>query len=36
MIPGLGNRVQATLGQHTPHAIMLGPVAGLYRRVIGE
>jgi short-subunit dehydrogenase len=36
VVPGIGNRVQATLGQFTPHAIMLGPVAGLYRRAIGE
>lgn len=36
VVPGIGNRVQATLGQVTPHAIMLGPVAGLYRRAIGE
>jgi hypothetical protein len=36
VVPGLGNRVQATLGQHSPHSIMLGPVAGMYRRVIGE
>jgi hypothetical protein len=36
VIPGLGNRVQATLGQHSPRAIMLGPVASMYRRVIGE
>jgi short-subunit dehydrogenase len=36
VIPGLGNRVQATLGQHSPRAIMLGPVASVYRRVIGE
>ena len=36
VIPGIGNRVQATLGQVTPHAIVLGPVAGLYRRAIGE
>jgi uncharacterized protein len=36
VIPGLGNRFQATLGQHSPRAIMLGPVANMYRRVIGE
>jgi len=36
VIPGIGNRVQATLGQVTPHSIMLGPVSGLYRRAIGE
>jgi uncharacterized protein len=36
VVPGIGNRVQATLGQHTPHSIMLGPVSGLYRRAIGE
>ena len=26
VIPGLGNRFQATLGQHGPRALMLGPV----------
>jgi short-subunit dehydrogenase len=36
VIPGIGNRVQATLGRHTPTAVMLGPVAAMYRRVIGE
>jgi uncharacterized protein len=36
VVPGIGNRVQATLGQHSPRAIMLGPVANIYRRVIGE
>jgi uncharacterized protein len=36
VVPGLGNRFQATLGQHSPRALMLGPVAGMYRRVIGE
>jgi uncharacterized protein len=36
VVPGIGNRVQATLGQHSPHAIMLGPVSTVYRRVIGE
>jgi short-subunit dehydrogenase len=36
VIPGIGNRVQATFGQHSPRSIMLGPVAGMYRRVIGE
>ena len=36
VIPGLGNRVQATFGQHSPRAITLGPVSSMYRRVIGE
>jgi short-subunit dehydrogenase len=36
VIPGIGNRVQATLGRHSPSAVMLGPVANIYRRVIGE
>ena len=36
VIPGLGNRFQATLAQHSPHSVMLGPVASMYRRVIGE
>jgi uncharacterized protein len=36
VIPGIGNRVQATLGQHSPRSVVLGPVSALYRRVIGE
>ena len=36
VVPGLGNRAQATLGQYAPRAILLGPVATMYRRVIGE
>jgi uncharacterized protein len=36
VIPGIGNRFQATLGQHSPHALMLGPVASMYRKAIGE
>jgi short-subunit dehydrogenase len=36
VIPGIGNRVQATLGRHAPTSVMLGPVASMYRRVIGE
>jgi uncharacterized protein len=36
VVPGIGNRVQATLVHHTPRAIVLGPVASMYRRVIGE
>jgi short-subunit dehydrogenase len=36
VVPGIGNRVQATLGRHAPTAIMIGPVASMYRRVIGE
>jgi short-subunit dehydrogenase len=36
VFPGLANRAQATLGQHSPRTLMLGPVANAYRRVIGE
>jgi uncharacterized protein len=36
VIPGVANRIQATLGQHGPRAMILGPVANMYRRVIGE
>jgi short-subunit dehydrogenase len=36
VIPGLGNRVTATMGHYSPRAIMLGPMASMYRRVIGE
>jgi short-subunit dehydrogenase len=36
VIPGLGNRVTAGLGRFTPHALLLGPFAGAYRRAIGE
>jgi uncharacterized protein len=36
VIPGLGPRATAFLGQHSPRSIVLGPVAGLYRRAIGE
>jgi uncharacterized protein len=36
VIPGLGNRATAMLGQHGPHAVLLGPYASVYRRVIGE
>jgi short-subunit dehydrogenase len=36
VVPGLGNRATATLGQHAPHMFLLGPFARVYRRVIGE
>jgi short-subunit dehydrogenase len=36
VIPGIGNRVTATLGQYTPHSVLLGPMASVYRRSIGE
>ena len=36
VVPGLGNRFQAMLGQHSPRSIVLGPVSRIYRRSIGE
>jgi short-subunit dehydrogenase len=36
VVPGLMNRATAMLGQHSPRSLMLGPMAGMYRRVIGE
>jgi hypothetical protein len=36
VIPGLGNRGSAMFGRHGPRAIVLGPFASAYRRVIGE
>jgi hypothetical protein len=36
VVPGVGNRASALFGQYTPHMLLLGPVAGVYRRVIGE
>jgi uncharacterized protein len=36
VIPGLGNRATALFGQHGPRAIVLGPMANMYRRTIGE
>ena len=36
VVPGIGNRVQATLAHHSPTALIVGPVATMYRRVIGE
>jgi len=36
VVPGIGNRVQATLARHSPTAVIVGPVATIYRRVIGE
>jgi uncharacterized protein len=36
VIPGVGNRASAMFGQHGPRAIVLGPMASVYRRAIGE
>ena len=36
VIPGLGNRAVASLGHHSPRFLMLGPMANMYRRAIGE
>jgi short-subunit dehydrogenase len=36
VIPGVGNRATALAGRHAPHALLLGPMASAYRRVIGE
>lgn len=36
VIPGIGNRVTASFGQHAPHSVLLGPMASAYRRAIGE
>jgi short-subunit dehydrogenase len=36
VVPGLVTRATATFGQHGPRSIVLGPMASMYRRVIGE
>jgi hypothetical protein len=36
VIPGIGNRMTASFGQHAPHSVLLGPMANAYRRFIGE
>jgi uncharacterized protein len=36
VIPGIGNRMTASFGQHAPHSVLLGPMASAYRRFIGE
>jgi len=36
VIPGIGNRATAMFGQYGPRAVVLGPVASAYRRLIGE
>ena len=36
VIPGVSNRCMATLGQHAPRGLVLGPMASAYRRAIGE
>jgi short-subunit dehydrogenase len=36
VIPGIRNRATAPFLQHTPRSIVLGPMASIYRRAIGE
>jgi uncharacterized protein len=36
VVPGVGNRATAMFGRHGPRSIVLGPMASMYRRVIGE
>jgi uncharacterized protein len=36
VVPGVGNRVVALFGQHSPRWLVLGPFASAYRRAIGE
>lgn len=36
VIPGVGNRATAMFGYYSPRALVLGPMASIYRRVIGE
>ena len=36
VIPGITNRVTAMVGQHSPRSLVLGPMARIYRRAIGE
>jgi short-subunit dehydrogenase len=36
VVPGLGNRATAMFGRHGPRSFVLGPMANMYRRVIGE
>jgi short-subunit dehydrogenase len=35
-IPGVGNRMVAIATQHTPHSVLLGTVAPVWRRITGE
>ncbi len=36
VVPGLAQRTLAFAAQHSPHALLLGPLASVYRRAIGE
>jgi uncharacterized protein len=36
VVPGLAQRAVALASQHSPHALLLGPLASVYRRTIGE
>ena len=36
VVPGLAQRTLALAAQHSPHSLLLGPLASLYRRTIGE
>jgi len=36
VVHGIGNRAMATAAHHSPQSIVLGPMASLYRRVVGE
>lgn len=36
VVPGISNRAMAVLGQHSPRSMVLGPMASMYRRSIGE
>jgi short-subunit dehydrogenase len=36
VIPGIANRATASFTRHSPRSVILGPMATVYRRVIGE
>jgi short-subunit dehydrogenase len=36
VVPGLAQRAVALVSQHSPHALLVGPLASVYRRAIGE
>ena len=36
VVPGVAQRTLALAAQHSPHSLLLGPLASLYRRTIGE
>jgi uncharacterized protein len=36
VVPGLPQRTLAFASQHSPHSLLLGPLASVYRRTIGE